>query len=210
MATRKKAKSKAKRKTTRVGGSISESEQIPDCLHLRRLPADAPPIARHGSLRHLGHEHLGNSLPTHLGDLEAPSLPDEVIAYDRYPAKPKNRKACQCMILAFGSPSDPEANEGLVGCHPAVNKEPAIASLNNFGFLPHIGNLTSDRLKEIGSGNYALDQAILVHDDRHPNRLGLEAIKCPENRHRFGKNQRLVDDRDRVERTAIYGLVEQI
>src|SRR6266536_4548687 len=103
MATRKKAKSKskAKRKTTRVGGSISESQQIPDCPHLRRLPADAPPIARHGSLRHLGHEHLGNSLPTHLGDLEAPSLPDEVIAYDRYPAKPKNRKACQCLVLAF-------------------------------------------------------------------------------------------------------------
>src|SRR6266536_3479146 len=146
----------------------------------------------------------------HFGDLETPSLPDEVIAYDRYPAKPQNRKACQCMLIAFDYPSDPEANEGLVGCHPAVNKEPAIASLNNFGFLPHIGNLTSDRLKEIGSGNYALDQAILVHDDRHPNRLGLEAIKCPENRHRFGKNQRLVDDRDRVERTAIYGLVEQI
>jgi hypothetical protein len=162
------------------------------------------------SLGHLGHEHLADPLPMHLGDLEAPSLPDEVIAYDRYSAKLKNSKACKRMVFAFGSASDAEANEGLVGRHPGVNKERAIASLDNFRLLSHIGNVACDRLKEIGSGNYALDQAILVHDDGHPNRLGLEAIEGPENRDRFGKDQWLVDDCHRVETVAIFGLVEQI
>jgi hypothetical protein len=77
-------------------------------------------------------------------------------------------------------------------------------------FALHLGEITCNRLQQVGRGQNALEPAILVDDDRHLCRGSLKEVESPENRSGLVHDQRLLKRGLDVDRLAGEVEVEEV